>query len=866
MIFSFFQVTMIETRAVGLPFSTFFSQWWITIPLVFLAAVFVAILVVLIVRRFMRLSLKSDWSLETVVLQVKVPKELRREDVEQGKNLQQLQELIGVAETFYQNIGSQRGERGFKAWLSGREDQIALELVNNGGKIRFFVACPKKLRSFVESQLHGQYPFADITEVSDYNIFSPDGVTIGSYLKFRRPSYFPIKTYKKTEADPMNTVTNALAKVADTDGAAIQIVVRSAYASWRSEGMRIAREMQQGKKFKDVTGSGSSKFLKEMFSAVKGSKPDAPGLSDQKETYRLSPLEEEMVKGLEEKASKAGLESNIRIITSAQTFETAKRYLDDILNAFGQYHIFEFGNSFKVVTPRSQDRMAAYFVHRQFDDRQSLVLNSEELASLFHLPHAAMETPKIEWLGARKALPPANLPSEGLLLGVSEYRNHQYEIRIKPQDRRRHMYVIGKSGGGKSVFMKSLVKQDVEDGRGVCIVDPHGDFAEECLEFVPKERAEDVIFFDPSDYDRPMALNMLEFDPKYPQQKTFAVEEMLKIFDQLYDLKATGGPMFELYMRNAMLLIMEDPESGSTILEVSKVLADEQYRKYKLSKCQTNTVRDFWTKEAEKAGGEASLANMVPYITSKLTPFVANDFLRPIIGQQKSSFNFREVMDEGKILFCALNKGKIGDLSAYLLGMVVVGKLLMSALARTEMDPEKRRDFYLYIDEFQNFLTDSISSILSEARKYGLDLIIAHQFISQLTRRGGDTQIRDAIFGNVGSMFAYRIGSEDAEFLEKEFSPTFTKYDLMNPEAFSLNAKILIDNTASKPFNMKAVYHPPGDEGIKKRAMMIKELSRYKYGRKRGLVEAELEERHSALDRVIQGAGLSGKEGEAFDF
>jgi len=336
---------------------------------------------------------------------------------------------------------------------------------------------------------------------------------------------------------------------------------------------------------------------------------------------------------------------------------------------------------------------------------------------------------------------------------------------------------------------------------------------------------------------------MMEFDPAYPEQKTFVINEMLKIFDKLYDLKSTGGPMFEQYMRNAMQLVMDDPESGSTLMEIPKVLSDESFRAMKLAKCKTPVVKDFWVKEAQKAGGDASLQNMVPYITSKLTPFIANDVMRPIIGQQKSAFNVREAMDDGKILLLNLSKGKLGDLNAYLIGMVLVGKILMAALSRTDMDPSTRRDFYLYIDEFQNFLTDSIESILSEARKYGLDLIVAHQFIGQLMGKNNDTKIRDAIFGNVGTMASFRVGVEDAQFLAKEYSPVFSEYDLINAESLTANVKLLIDNTVSRPFNMKVVFAPRAGATEKELAEMIKELSRYTYGRRRELVEAEIQER-----------------------
>ena len=862
MFFSALQIDLTAQAPNGIDFASVTANQSIIIGIITVVVLVAFIIILTIIRYFLHLRIKKKLTLDTCVLKIRVPKEIKQEDVEHTKSLQQMQELIGFTETIFQTLGSLKAQRGLSAWLFGREDTFAFEIIAHKSLIMFYVACPKKQRAFIESQIHAQYPHAEIEDIGDYNIFSPKGVALTAYVKFKRPSYFPIKTYKKMESDPLNTITNALSKLKDRDGAAIQFVVRSAYKKWHNEGLRIARAMQQGKKYSDASKGEFLRIMQEFFQGVSGQSK----AEQDKEVYRLTPLEEEMVKGFEEKASKAGLDVNIRVVAAAQTFEEAKHYLDDILNAFGQYNFSEFGNSFQVITPSNQNQALSFFIHRHYDPRYGMVINSEEFASMYHLPLASTETPKIDWLLSRKALPPSNLPREGLLLGLSTYRNQTYEVRIKQQDRRRHMYIIGKSGGGKSVLLKSMIKQDIEEGRGVCVMDPHGDLAKECIEFVPRERAEDVIYLNPADYERPMALNMLEFDSDNPQQKTFAVEEMLKIFDQLYDLKATGGPMFEYYMRNAMLLLMEDPESGSTLVEIPKVLADDQYRAYKLKKCKTPSVRDFWIKEAQKAGGEASLANMVPYIASKLTPFITNDFLRPVISQQKSSFNFRQIMDEGKLIFCDLNKGKLGDLSAYLIGMVVVGKILMAALARGDMDPKLRRDFYLYIDEFQNFLTDSISAILSEARKYGLNLIIAHQFISQLSRKGGDTQIRDAIFGNVGTMIAFRIGAEDAEFLEKEFSPIFTRFDLMNAEAYTVNIKLLIDNTASKPFNMKPIYHPPGGKKEKELANMIKELSRYKFGRKRELIEAELAERYNKIDQMVQDDLLHEGAGKEFDF
>ena len=338
-----------------------------------------------------------------------------------------------------------------------------------------------------------------------------------------------------------------------------------------------------------------------------------------------------------------------------------------------------------------------------------------------------------------------------------------------------------------------------------------------------------------------MALNLLEYDPRYPEQKGFVINEMIGIFDKLYDLKATGGPMFEQYMRNAMLLVMDDPETGSTLMEIPKVLADEEFRRLKLSRCKNQTVVDFWRKEAEKAGGEAALANIVPYITSKLTSFISNDMMRPIIGQQKSAFNLREVMDQQKILLIDLPKGLVGEMNAYLLGMILVGKILMAALSRTDMPGEARKDFYLYIDEFQNFTTNSICQILSEARKYALDLIIAHQYIGQLSK-GQNTEIKDAVFGNVGTMVTFKIGSEDAEFLVKEFSPVFNEYDLINIDKGTAYIKLLVDNSALRPFSMKTIWPILGTKrpGM---AEKIRALSRLKYGQNAHLVEAEIRRR-----------------------
>ena len=807
----------------------------------------------LILRFFLHRYARNKVNFSNVVLLITVPKEAQEKEQSQnsGEKQKNIKEIIAVAENLYANLYGLKNQSRISHFFYGEHTFISLEIVVHEGLVKFFVIVPKHIQEFVEQQIHAQYPNAQIEESKDYNIFSAKGEIKGTCLTLKRSSMFPIKTYQDQQADPLNALTNALSKLQENEGAAIQIVMKPAHQSWSKNALKIASKMQQGKSLKQAQNNGGlfginiggllteavHTGVSDVGSSIIGNEQNTNGPNANKNEYKLSPLEEDIVKGLEAKAGLFAFECNIRIVSSTPIPNKAEMNLSNIINAFGQYDLAYKGNGFK----RSDSmlfkgKVLFDFIFRNFTKRKSFILNTQELTSLWHLPLPETETPNILWLSARKAPAPVNIPREGVKLGYNIYRGHKTIIRMKDEDRRRHLYMIGKSGAGKSTMQLSMMVQDIKDGKGLCVIDPHGDLVEDALAHVPKERVEDVIYFEPSYTARPMSLNLLEYDPKYPEQKTFVINEMIKIFDKLYDLKATGGPMFEQYMRNSLLLIMDHPESGSTLLEVSRVLADEDFRKFKLSKCKTQVVKDFWEKEAQKAGGDAALQNMVPYITSKLNPFIANDVIRPIISQQNSSFDVREIMDSGKILLLNLSKGRLGEINAHLIGMVLVGKILMAALSRTDIPKEKRRDFYLYLDEFQNFITDSIAIILSEARKYGLDLIIAHQYIGQLVKNN-DTTIKNAIFGNVGTMIVFRIGSDDAKELVKEFEPTFNEYDLINVDKYTANAKLLVDNTASKPFNM-AIDYP--SEGNTELASAIKDLSRLKYGKAPSVIEKEL--------------------------
>jgi len=804
------------------------------------------ILAFIFIKNYFAKIFKFKFAFNKVILLISVPKDSGNK--EDGKK--SIKEILGSAETFWGNIGGLKAQTGLKSLLFGRSDTFSFEIVSDKeGIISFYAIVPKYLQHFFEQQLQAQYPSAQIDLVDDYNIFLPHGKITSASLVLKNNSMLPIRTYLKLETDFLNAVTNSLSKIAQEDAAVIQIVTRSATPGWRNKGIKVASEMQQGKKLSEalrITGTSLiSKLFKTLWQSFVPKKQDDANKVDQKKQHQLSPMEQEIIKSLEEKASKAGFEVNIRIIVSAQNEEKAQIYLNNITSAFAQYTDYQYGNGFKII--KGDESTIENFIYRFLDNKKSFILNSEEMTGIYHFPLSTTETPNIKWLMAKKAPAPINIPSQGLFMGYNIYRGEKREIRIKREDRRRHMYVVGMTGTGKSWFAEGLAMQDIANGEGVCFIDPHGDAIEHILERIPKNRVEDVILFDPADLTRPLGLNMLEYDS--PEQKTFVINEIMNIFDKLYDLRQTGGPMFEQYFKNACHLIMDDPASGSTLLEVPKVLADEDFRKYKLSKCKTPVVKEFWEKQALKAGGEASLQNMVPYITSKLTPFLTNEFMRPIIAQQKSSFQFREAMDGQKIILAKLSKGKIGETNAYLLGMIIIGKILMSALSRGDMPEDKRKDFYLYVDEFQNFLTDSMQIILSEARKYRLCLTIVHQYIGQLIK-SGDTKFKDSIFGNVGTKVAYRVGVDDAEVLTKEFSPVFNEYDFLNMAKYNAFVKLLIDNANPPAFNMAAVpfNEVPGVQPANpESARLVKELSRLKYGKDKNIIENEIIKRSRSL-------------------
>jgi hypothetical protein len=732
----------------------------------------------------------------------------------------------------------------FLATLQNYRHPVVMEIAvpHIGEEIRFYFAASRTEIDALERAIHAFWPAANVERTTDYNIFNLGGESAVSVASLKEHFALPLRRYRTMDADPLVAIVNVFSKLAyEGEGAAMQCIFaqppRNAQKALRFVFDELRRGVPRRVALQAGTLTGTLSFIGSTLSGKAPSSSGAPaGTPPTAVSERQPAPDEALIQLVSEKSAKPLIALNLRLVTSASTGERARSLLDIFEHAFDQFADPRANSvAFRRLRGGAAQQAIFDFSFRNFRPSQSILVTTEECATIVHLPTSGVGTPKLERVRAKSALAPLNLPEEGLVIGKNVFRGEERLVRILLDDKRRHLYIVGQTGTGKTALLQEMARQDIESGDGLCVVDPHGDLAETMLGLIPAERTKDVVYFNPTDIERPVGLNMLEFDQAHPEQKTFIINEMIEIMDKLYDLRQVGGPMFEQYLRNAMLLVMGDPVLKPTIMEIPKVLADAAFRKKLLSRCTNPSVVSFWTKEAERAGGEFALANMVPYITSKLNPFIANDIVRPIVGQVTTHFRLRDIMDNRKILIVNLAKGVLGETNSYLLGMIMVGKIMAAALSRADRPESERTDFTLYIDEFQNVTTKTIASILAEARKYRLSMIMAHQFIAQLKE-----EIRDAVFGNVGTIIAFRVGPLDAELLEKQFLPTFTKQDLVNLDNFNAYIKLLIRGQVSPPFNIQTF---PPRASNREIAAAVKELSRLAYGRPRQDVEAEIARR-----------------------
>lgn len=746
----------------------------------------------------------------------------------------QAKEMMGLMEQWYASMQALASDATNK-----EKNYYSLELgVANGSTTAiFYCAVHIDYAPLFEKVVLGVFPTAGVKECKeDYNIFHDHAITACSYATHSTHPALPIKTYATMEGDPMSLIISSFTKVAkEKEGIALQILIRPAGDVFAKRFGIMLEDLRKGETLKRTIDKQS--FLKEslhlMGEMFSGSKTKEEREEEKKK--KLTYVDENATKLIQEKLSKTIIETNIRIISSAETLSRAQAIRSDLESAFTQFAEVN-GNSitWEEVENKKQKALLHRYSYRLWNEDESYPLNLSEISSLFHFPMQSKGVGNVRESSYTQAPAPLDMVSDGVILGINKNRGVNTEVRMGREDRMRHMYVIGQTGTGKTTIMKSMIIQDIHNGDGCCFIDPHGTDIADILANIPAHRAKDVIYFDPAYMPRPMGLNMLEYDRNHPETKTFVVNELLGIFDKLFDMKATGGPGFEQYFRNATLLVMEHPESGNTLLDISRVFSDKDYRDYKLSKCKNPLIVQFW-QNAEKTTGDQGLQNWTQYVNSKFDVFMSNDIMRPIVAQEKSAFNIREIMDTKKIFIVNLSKGLLGDKNASLLGLILIGKFSQAAMGR--VDTNVRPDFFLYIDEFYNFTTPAISSILSEARKYRLSLTVAHQYISQLTE-----DIKGAVFGNIGNMAIYRVSPEDAKYLESKFAPTFTSSDIMKIANYHCYVNMLVKGDPKKPFDIAASREPKGD--ITK-IDALKELSYLTYGRPVDEVTAEIMKKYN---------------------
>ena len=745
--------------------------------------------------------------------------------------------LIGRMEQIYSAFLTLKKPGFFKKIIYG-SPRIAMEISSQTGEadISFYVAVPKFLESGFEKYVQGVHSRAIVEKIpQDYTIFEPNGISAGSYLTLKNSAFLPISTYKNLEKDPIATITNALSKITPDEGSAIQLVIRPlSKDNWREKGNKILNKISEGKPFRVAIAEISRSPIISIINGIINvfiSSEDKKEKQEMEKIQQKKIVNEKVVEAIQAKIQKQVFEVNIRLMACAQTQERADEILSHLEGAFGQFSLLAM-NEFKSMKLRKRKlkKMIYDFSFRNFNPAQKNILNIEELTSIYHFPTHYTETPYIKVAKSGISAPPIKLPEKGLnLIGKTEFRGEEKNVFFASRaDRQRHFYIIGQTGTGKSSLLSEMIRQDIKNGEGVAVIDPHGELIEDTLANIPKERIKDVILFEPFDLERPMGLNMLEYD--VPEQKDFAVQEMIAIFYKLFPPEIIG-PMFEHYMRNAMLALMADKKNPGTLVEISRMFTDESFLQRKLEKVTDPVVKSFWLKEWKQTTGNTK-SEMLGYVVSKVGRFVENEMMRNIIGQPHCSFNLEKIMQEGKIFLANLSKGMTGEVNSSLLGLILVSKIQMAAMKQAKISKDERKDFYLYIDEFQNFTTDSIATILSEARKYKLNLILAHQYIPQLTE-----EIREAVLGNVGTLGVFRIGANDAEFLEKQFEPEFSRFDLINLNNFNLIIKLIINNKLSSPFSMKTIYPVKGNPQM---ISPLKEYSKLKYGKPKFLVEREV--------------------------
>ena len=820
------------------------SGWeYIVIGVGVILVIFVAIFYARFLRKEREKS-RYERALKMVPLLIHLPPST--DDIQGGGRDERdvTNEAISQAQVMYSIIASTL-TTNMKARFLGQE-HLSFEIISVRGTIKYYTLVPYDKVEIVKQAVTSAYPTARLERTARENIFSKkSGISgvVGGELRLKKDYIYPINTYEDSKRDASMAILNAMSLAKDDEGVAVQILVRPTGDDWTKNSLNRVQSLKDGGTKKTSFSNGN--IVRDIIEAP-FRVPEAHEKIESEERKPLTNLQQEEIAAIENKTKFPAFEVLVRIVASADNRAKAESMLGGVVTAFSQFDSPAY-NGFRLDVLRDVRKVARDYILRTFPLKERTnILNSVELASIFHLPEQKdIPTSRVERQLTKQVDGPARLAEEGLLLGVNEFRGEQKKIYLDDDDRRRHMYIIGQTGMGKSVLLENLAFQDMCNGKGFAFIDPHGDAVEAILQRVPEERIDDVIYFDPADIEHPVGMNMFEFANE--DQKDFIVQEGISMLQSLFDPSNQGffGPRGQHMFRNAALLLMSDP-NGATFIDIPQCFTDPEFVKEKLKYVTDKAVYDYWTKEFPASQKSNDAGEVITWFASKWGPFLSNTIMRNTLGQIKSGFNIREIMDNKKIFLVNLSKGRLGDINANLLGMIFVMKFQQAAMSRQDIPERDRKDFCLYVDEFQNFATDSFESILSEARKYRLNLIVANQFMTQLTDK-----IREALLGNVGTIICGRIGVTDADLMVKAFSPVFTAEDLTKTANHEAICKVMMFGMPSSPFTMKLLA-PMGDANEELMAN-LKAYTATKYGRSRADVEREIRERQATKKKVEVG-------------
>ena len=786
-------------------------QWYIWMPIV-------AVLMFLTWRNYRKIE---DFTpVESVLLVLEIPRTNDKQEL--------------AAEQLFASLhGILRDNKELRL-SGGRQEHISFEIASVNGQIRFYVWVPKTLQSFVEGQIYSQYPTVQIHQADeDYTEHERDHeVAYSTELTLTTDEFLPIRTFQNFEVDPLAGITGTLAKLETTgEELWIQVLVRPIPDDWQNAADRYINSIKNGRMFSLPGFGGSMQWLIGVLGALW--QPPEQG-ANQSTAVELSDRDKTRISEAEKKATKLGYEVKIRLVYMGESQTNAKLRMQALVGTFKQFNSTNL-NGFRAVKGAFGKEFIDKYRKRSFIG-DGFILNIEELASVFHLPHTNVETPNIVWASSKTAEPPSKLPvltgedvndDQISAFGVTNFRGISHQFGMLRYDRSRHVYIIGQTGAGKSGLLELFALSDIFHNQGYAIIDPHGDFAINNMKFIPGSRLNDVIYFNPADTAYPLGFNPLEVTN--PNQKTNISSEIIGVLKRIFG--DSWGPRLEYILRYTILALLDRPEA--TMLDITRMLTDKEFRKETLTYCRDTVVLQFWNVEFA-SWNDKFVAEAIAPVLNKVGAFTANPIIRNIIGQPKSTFNIRQIMDEGKILIVNLSKGLIGEDNAAILGSFLVTKIQLAAMSRSDIpDVRDRRPFYLYVDEFQNFATDSFATILSEARKYGLNLTVANQYISQMS----DT-VRDAVFGNVGTMISFRVSADDAPILAKQFEPNFEAIDLLQMHNRNFVVNMVIGGEKTPAFSARTLELPPSQAD---NTPHIIEHSRRMYSRNREDVEKEID-------------------------